>query len=52
MLGVDKFKGMAVELGCLSSEGMKFTVYKEAGKLRFWVLNEFSKGHSKFPKTK
>lgn len=52
MLGVDKFKGMVVELGCLSSEGMKFIVYKEVGKFRFWVLNEFFKGYSKFFKIK
>lgn len=34
ILDVDKFKGMAMDMGCLSSKGMKFTVCKEASKLR------------------
>lgn len=35
ILDVDKFKGIAMAMGCLSGKGMKFTVCEEANKLRY-----------------
>ena len=45
-MDVDKFKGIAMEMKCLSGEEMNLTVCVETSKFRYQVLNKFSKGHS------